>query len=310
MPKTIPAALQAHYDTGHTCMAPALLIQRLDGEIFGITLNSKPLTLDITPWNSMPWDLSGDSNTDTSDFEFESASGMEAFVIESTAGFEVDETQIITLNNGDLFTENDILAGRWRGARFRIFLYRWDVTTPTIADDIETLKVGTIGEQNATAVTVKTELHCLKRLMQQAVGIVSQPTCGARLFSTTGLRKCLKDPTGFVHNLTVTSVSDDKRVFTCSGAGQAADYFGEGEGTWLTGLNHDLPFKVETFASGVFTLSKRTIFPIQVGDTLTASAGCRKRFQEDCIAKFDNGVNFQGEPHFPTRDRVISGVGG
>lgn len=305
MSKSIPAALQTHYDTGHTCMAPALLIQRLDGEVFGITLNSKPLTLDVTPWDSAPWDLAGETA-----FEFEAASGMEAFVIESTAGFEVDETQIICLNNGNLFSENDILAGRWRGARFRIFLYRWDVAAPTIADDVETLKVGTIGEQHSTTVTVKTELHCLKRLLQQSMGIVSQPTCRARLFSTTGLSKCLKDPTGFVHSLTVTSVSDDKRVFTCSGAGQAADYFGDGEGRFDTGLNHDLAFKVESFASGVFTLSKRMIFPIQVGDTLTVSAGCRKRWDVDCRDKFDNLVNFQGEKDFPTRDRVISGVGG
>ena len=108
MPKTIPAALQAHYDTGRTCLSAAVLIQRADGELFGFTMNSKPLTLDITPWDDLPWVLTGETA-----FEFEAASGMEAFVIESTAGFEVDETQIVSLNNGGLFTENDVLAGRW-----------------------------------------------------------------------------------------------------------------------------------------------------------------------------------------------------
>jgi uncharacterized phage protein (TIGR02218 family) len=308
MPKTIPAALQVHYDTGQTCMAPAVLIQRLDGELFGFTLNSKPLILDITPWNAAPWDLSGDSNTDTSAFEFESASGMEAFVIESSAGFEVDETQIVTLNNGDLFSENDILAGRWRGARFRIFLYRWDVAVPTIADDVETLKVGTIGELHATPVTVKAELHCLKRGLQIPVGIVTQPTCRVRVFST-GDGQCNKDPTGFVHSLTVTGVTD-KGEFTCSGAGQAADYFGYGIVQWDTGLNAGLSMQVSTFESGVFTLVAPMIFNIQVGDTLTATAGCRGRFTEDCKTKFNNAVNFQGEKDAPTRDRTISGVGG
>lgn len=308
MPKSIPAALQAHYDTGQTCMAPAVLIQRLDGELFGFTLNSKPLVLDITPWDLAPWDLSGSTALDTTQFEFESGSGMEAFVIESTSGFEVDDTQIISLNNGDLFTEEDILAGRWRGARFRIFLYRWDVTAPTIDDDVETLKVGTIGEIESTPVTVRAELHCLKRLLQQAVGIVSQPTCRARLFST-GSGQCNKDPTGFVHSLTVTGVTD-KGEFTCSGAGQAADYFGSGIVTWLTGLNAGLSMQVSTFEAGVFTLVAPMIFNIQIGDTLSAEAGCRKRLIEDCQTKFDNVVNFQGEPHRPTRDRVVSGVGG
>lgn len=303
MPKAIPAALQAHYDTGRTCLSAAVLIQRADGELFGFTMNSKPLTLDITPWDDLPWVLTGETA-----FEFEAASGMEAFVIESTAGFEVDETQIITLNNGGLFTENDVLAGRWRGARFRIFLYRWDVTAPTIANDVETLKVGTIGDVEPGAVTVKAELHCLKRGLQIPVGIVTQPTCRVRVFST-GDGQCNKDPTGFVHSLTVTGVTD-KGEFTCSGAGQAADYFGYGIVRWDTGLNAGLSMQVSTFEAGVFTLVAPMIFNIQVGDTLTATAGCRGRLIEDCRDKFGNVPNFQAEPHAPTRDRTISGVGG
>lgn len=303
MPKVIPAALQAHYDTGHTNMAPAMLLQRLDGLLFGFTMSSRPLVLDITPWNAAPWDLAGETA-----FEFTSAVGMDAFVIEGTSGFEVDQTQIVTLNNGELFTENDALAGRWRGARFRIFLYRWDVTSPTIADDVETLKVGTVGNMEVGTTTIKTELHCLKRQLQVPIGIVSQPTCRARLFST-GSGQCNADPTGFVHNLTVTTVTDNGQ-FTCSGAGQASDYFGNGELLWTGGANEGLRARIDTFASGVFTLAEHMVFAIEVGDTLTATAGCRKRLLEDCRDKFDNVVNFQGEPHRPTRDRVVSGVGG
>lgn len=302
MPKVIPTALQAHYDTGQTCMAPAVLIQRLDGALYGFTMNSKPLVLNITPWNALPWVLTGQTA-----FEFQAASGMDAFVMESSAGFEVDQTQIITLNNGALFTENDILAGKWRGARFRIFLYRWDVSGPTIANDVETLKVGTIGELQSNPATIKAELHCLKRMLQMPVGIVSQPTCRVRLFST-GSGQCNKSSTGFVHNLTVTGVTS-KGEFICSGAGQAADYFGSGIAEWLTGLNAGLSMTITSFEAGVFTLAAPMIFNIQIGDTLRASAGCRKRLHEDCKAKFSNGVNFQGEPHRPTRDRVVSGVG-
>lgn len=303
MPKTIPAALQAHYDTGRTCMAPAVLIQRLDGQLFGFTMNSKPLVLDLTPWNALPWDLAGETA-----FEFQAASGMEAFVLESTAGFEVDQTQIVTLNNGALFTENDVLAGRWRGARVRIFLYWWEQAAPTIADHVETKLVGTIGEIQMTPTTVKVEIHCLKRGLQIPVGIVTQPTCRVRVFST-GDGKCNKDPTGFVHALTVTGVTS-KGVFTCSGAGQAADYFGYGFVKWNTGLNAGLSMQVSEFESGVFTLVAPMIFNIQVGDTLTATAGCRGRLIEDCRDKFGNVPNFQAEPHAPTRDRTVSGVGG
>ncbi|MDP3625013.1 MAG: DUF2163 domain-containing protein [Hydrogenophaga sp.] len=301
MPKTIPAALQAHYDTGHICVAPAVLIQRADGQLRGFTLRSKPLVMDLSPWDGGNWNLSAETA-----FEFEAAGGMEAFVIESTAGFEVDETMLVTLNNGDLFTEEDILAKRWAGARFRIFLYRWDVEAPTIEDDVETLKVGTLGNLQPSSTTVKAELHCLKRLLQLPVGIVTQPNCRVRVFSQ-GPGQCNKDPTGFVHSLTVTGVTD-KRVFTCSGAGQAADYFGYGFVAFDTGLNAGLSMQVSTFVAGVFSLVAPMIFNIQVGDTLTATAGCRGRRDEDCIAKFDNIENLQAEPDFPSRDQVVSGV--
>lgn len=299
MPKVIPAALQAHYDTGQTCLTVGLLIQRLDGEVFGLSMCSVPLVLDLTPWNAAPWDLDG-----LTAFEFESASGMEAIAIQSSAGFDVDDGQLIALNKGQMFTEGDILAGRWRGARFRIFVYRWDVEAPTIANDVETLKVGTIGEIETGPVTLKAELHCLKRRLQQSEGMVSQPTCRARF----GDDLCRVDLAPYTHALTVTAVADN-RTFTCSGAVQGPDAFGNGVVTFDTGLNQRLSMTVETFEAGVFTLNAPTVFPIQVGDTLTAVEGCRKRFAEDCVGRYANGVNFQGEPHRPTRDRILSGVG-
>lgn len=299
MPKVIPAALQAHYDTGQTCLTVGLLIQRLDGEVFGLSMCSVPLVLDLTPWNAAPWGLDG-----LTAFEFESASGMEGIAIQSSAGFDVDDGQLIALNKGQMFTEGDILAGRWRGARFRIFIYRWDVEAPTIANDVETLKVGTIGEIETGPVTLKAELHCLKRRLQQSEGMVSQPTCRARF----GDEMCRVDLAPYTHALTVTAVADN-RTFTCSGATQDADVFGNGVVTFDTGLNQRLSMTVETFEAGVFTLSAAMIFPIQVGDTLTAVEGCRKRLMADCVGRYSNAVNFQGEPHRPTRDRILSGVG-
>ena len=47
----------------------------------------------------------------------------------------------------------------------------------------------------------------------------------------------------------------------------------------------------------MFTLAIPLILPVLVGDTYRAVAGCMKRVDEDCFAKFDNAVNFVGEPH-------------
>jgi uncharacterized phage protein (TIGR02218 family) len=45
--------------------------------------------------------------------------------------------------------------------------------------------------------------------------------------------------------------------------------------------------------------------PIGVGDTVRLVAGCDKT-TETCHAKFDNILNFRGEPHIPANDKVFS----
>jgi len=299
---SIPAALQAHYDTGHTCMGVALLIQRKDGQIYGMSSTGKPLVLDITPWDLAPWSLAGETA-----FAFDATPGLNFSDIESSAGFEVDNAEITTLNDGGLFTEADILAGRWFGARFRLFLYRWDVETPTIANDVETLKVGTLGQPQCDRTKVTVEMRCLKQLLQQPIGIVSQPTCRVR-FGSQGEAQCNKDPAPFTFSLTVTGVTSN-RVFTASAATQDPDFFGYGFLRWLTGANAGLEVQVSEFEAGVFTLTAPMIFDVEIGDTFEAVAGCRGR-RADCRDKFDNIHNMQAEPDRPTTDRVFSGKGG
>lgn len=298
---SIPVALQAHYDTGTTSMAYAALIQRVDGTVFAFTSCSKPLVLDVTPWDEEPWDLAGLTAQ-----EFDASQGLDVSQMVSTAGLNVDNGEITTLDDGTVFTREDILAGRWRGARWRIFRYRWDVEAPVIEDDVEVLQQGTIGEFKIGDVYVTVEFRGLKQGLQQPVGIVSQANCRAR-FGSQGSGQCNKDPAPFTHALTVTGVTDEK-TFQASAAVQAADYFGNGVLTWDTGLNVGIPVQVSTFESTEFVLVHPMIFEIQVGDTLTAVAGCRKRRDEDCRLKYANVVNFQGEPDRPTRDFVISGI--
>lgn len=298
--KIIPASLLSHYQSGNTSVAFALLLQRADGSLFGFTSASQPLILDISPWGSASWGLAGET-----EFTFSSSQGLDASTIVSTAGFSVDNLVLTTLDDGTLFDRKEILAGRWRGTRFRLFRYRWDVVT-TIADDVETLVRGTLGEFDLGETQIGVELRGLKQGLQQSIGIVSQPTCRAR-FASQGPGQCNIDPAPYTFNLTVTGVTDDK-TFTASAATQDPDFFGYGVVTWLTGFNAGVSMQVGSFGSGVFTLSLPSVFDIQVGDTFTALAGCRGRRDEDCFTKFNNVVNMQAEPDRPTQDRVLSGI--
>lgn len=84
-----------------------------------------------------------------------------------------------------------------------------------------------------------------------------------------------------------------------------------GKVTWTGGDNSGLSMEIKafTYVNGSpgdpeFTLFLPLPNDIQVGDTYTVQAGCRKRFDEDCIAKYDNADNFRGFPHIPTTDQA------
>lgn len=64
---------------------------------------------------------------------------------------------------------------------------------------------------------------------------------------------------------------------------------------------------MRTFAlGGVITLSLPMLLTVAVGNSFSIVAGCRKRLAEDCVAKFNNVLNFQGEPHLPGIDQLTA----
>ena len=291
--KTIPAALQAHYDTGITTLAHAILIKRQDGQVYGFTSNDVPLTLDITSWG-----FAGQTA-----FVFDEKQGLIASNIVSSAGFGVDNMELTTLDDGTLFTTDAILQGRWRNAEFRIFRYNFSANPVTIANDIETLFRGTFGEITVNQNTIVLELRGLTQKLQQPIGIVSTKTCRARL----GDSKCTKNLTAFTHTATVTAVADTGQ-FTASSLAQAAGYFTEGVLTWTSGNNNGISEKIRNHtAGGVIAFILPMVRNIQVGDTFSIVAGCNKTL-DACRDKFNNVLNFQGEPHRPMVDALVKPV--
>jgi hypothetical protein len=86
-------------------------------------------------------------------------------------------------------------------------------------------------------------------------------------------------------------------------------FFDFGKVTFTSGLNINLSMEVKRYNVGLVELQLPMPYPIEVGDTYTIVSGCGKRFTEDCIQKFNNAINFRGEPHLPGVDQLMR-VGG
>jgi len=82
-------------------------------------------------------------------------------------------------------------------------------------------------------------------------------------------------------------------------------YFDYGLITMTSGASAGLSMEVKAYSPGTITLQLQLPHGAGAGDTYTMIAGCGKRFYEDCVARFDNGPNFRGEPHVPGMDRLM-----
>jgi uncharacterized phage protein (TIGR02218 family) len=269
--KTPPAGIAAQYASGTPTLAAALKIARTDNQVFGFT--------------------SADADALIGGVLYKASPGLDLTNVQTSAGLAVDNLELTTLDDGTLFTKADVLDGIWRNAAFTLFRYNW----ANLADGIDTLLTGTLGDGDLRRSTIVFELRGLQQYLQQPVGDVSSPTCRARL----GDARCTKDLTAFRFTGTVTAAG--QQTFTASAMAQATDYFTDGQIDWLTGANAGRSRRVKTHVSGgVFTLALPMLLTVAVGDTFRATAGCTKRPVEDCGAKFSNILNFQGEPHRPT----------
>jgi uncharacterized phage protein (TIGR02218 family) len=272
--KTLPTALATHVAGGTTTLADLLKITRKDGQVFAWTSAADDVTI--------------------SSVLYKAAQGLNISSMEHSAGLNVDNLELTTLDDGTVFTKLDVLSGRWRNADFVISRYNW--SSPS--DGVEVRMTGTVGEVRLHRGYITAELRGLQQYLQQPIGSVSSKTCRARL----GDAMCTKNLSSFTFTGSVTTATS-AQVFTDSTKAQAADYFAEGLLTWTSGPSNGLVVKVKSFAAGVFTLSLPMLSTVSVGHTFSVVAGCQKRLT-DCSTKFSNVLNFQGEPHLPGIDEV------
>jgi len=84
-----------------------------------------------------------------------------------------------------------------------------------------------------------------------------------------------------------------------------AGYFAYGKITMTSGASDGLSMEVKAFDTGTITLQLELPLGVAAGDTYTMHAGCGKRWAEDCFTRFDNAINFRGEPFVPGNDKLI-----
>ena len=280
MSKTISIALAGHYAQGSTTIARCWKATRRDGFVLAVTTCARDLLFEGVLYRS--------------------AEGFNPKAISQEASAAVTNTEVEGFLSDDL-TELEFEAGKWDGATVEVF----EVNYRDLSMGKLKMSTATMGDIKVSRSAFNAELRGLTQSLQKTVGRIVTKGCPWKFGDVDTCRKPLAPLTV---TGALTSVTD-LRTFADSGRAEAADYFGAGVITFLTGANAGLSMEIYSFALGAFVTHLPFNNNPAVGDTYSLTPGCRKNFTTDCVAKFANGNNFGGFPFLPGANK-ITGLGG
>lgn len=276
------AGLLAHVAQPVTSLGWAVKFTRPDGQVFRYCTSRRAQTIEGELYAAAP--------------------GFDLSSITCTIGYEVDTIKLTVLATSDL-EHADFLTGRWYGTRVEFNQYNWAAPEDGFIP-WPTYKVANV---QRVVGGYELELRDLRQLLRQDYTLVTGKTCGRRL----GDAGCQVDVAGsYTYAVTVTAVAS-RLVFTADLV-QPAGWCIGGEITFDSGLYAGMPLLVsEQTAGGVITLAEgdRIVQAVEVGQTASITAGCRKRHGEDCRDKFHNVIRFLGARHAPSSNRLAGGAG-
>jgi uncharacterized phage protein (TIGR02218 family) len=192
-----------------------------------------------------------------------------------------------------LITFEDVNLGLYENAIIKIF--QVDYTKPS---KIFLMKYeGLIGEIKIENNQISAEVNGLEIKIDKNIVDIYSPNCRANL----GDKKCKVDLTKFSSNCNITEIIDGRTILFNAKQKFVDGFFDYGF------LLIDKQVKVEIIKHYQQSLILR--FPLNIKLDLTKSyviiAGCNKEFS-CCYNKFNNALNFRGEPHLPGIEKILT----
>lgn len=288
MPRTIPTGLQTSIGQTTLTLCWLVSITRQDGTILSFTSNDEPVIV--------------------SGVTYEPANSKYATSIKSSAGQGIDNLDFLGSIDSTLIKEQDLMGGLYDCSKVIVSLV--DYTNPTGGTTV--LLEGFTGQiRTISDLEFHLEVRSLSQRLQLSVGDQVAPTCRCRNLGDVCCRFNLASNTalGFVTQttLSLTAIASDNVTLQFAAGSFPTGYFAFGtlEGSSGSNIGFTRSVKTHTIGSGVMTLVLTDAFPypVSVGDTFLATAGCDRLFTT-CVSKFNNANNFHGEPSIPTNDLV------
>lgn len=265
---------------GRVCTCWRITLQ--DGTELGFTDNTQDLTIDGVV--------------------YEASSGYTPSAIQNKYDLSVSNLETAGAVDSEAITAEALRAGAFDFAE--VVIFEVDYTQPEAAQTI--LLSGRLGEVSYSRDTFTAELRSLTQQLQQTIVEQFTPTCRAKF----GDARCKMDAAAWTDAATIAGIVNATELVlsvTPELMAKPADYYGGGLIEFISGANAGQRMELSGSTGADLSLSLPMPYPVAVGDEVKITVGCRKRWEEDCRAKFDNGLNFRGEPHVPGVDAIVRG---
>jgi uncharacterized phage protein (TIGR02218 family) len=244
-------------------------LERKDGAGIGLTSHDQPVVMDGTT--------------------FEPAPGMMPASITRSLGLEPDSSEAAGALSSDALEEADLALGRWDGAALQLTAADWN---DPAADQL-LLMGGEIG-----AVAIKGDGFTAD--LSGAASRLGDPVCpstSAECRAHFGDKQCRVDLAGRTLRASIVGVSGNELTVDQP----VDDRFVFGRLRYMSGASCGLTTVMLSVSGATVQVRDLPRAPVEPGCRVELREGCDKRL-ETCVTRFNNAVNFRGEPHLPGND--------
>lgn len=207
-----------------------------------------------------------------------------------------DNFSISGIIDDHFISKKALMSGEFSNAYLEVFL----VDLEDLNKKRVILKTGWLGEIKYTNNSFVASVNSLSAKTNSLLGRCYSSSCRAEF----GDQFCKKDKDQYSVKGEIIQLLGNNS-FIDYNRNEPNDYFTKGFLIFLSGENKDIKYNVCAFVDNKIYLDSFINLKMKIGDKYIITAGCDHSIKA-CIDKFNNAINFRGEPYIPGRHKLLA----
>ncbi len=192
-------------------------------------------------------------------------------------------------------TEEMLLAGDLLNSYLEVFL----INLANLTEEKIILKTGWIGEIKYRQQNFTAEVHSLAAKTNNIIGKCYSSSCKAQF----GDNFCKINLVNYSFYGAITKLLKNNS-FIDNSRTEPDDYFYQGILTFISGSQKSHKYSVSYYKESKISLDILFDLKLEIGNKYVVTVGCDRSI-DTCINKFNNVLNFRGEPYIPNRHKLV-----